>query len=1237
MILICNLNTLDISSFKINFFKQEEKLYYVNAMNNDNGDIYFEFWGEANKIRYFIGLDSFNEERIKFKENEIFFIETNTISTFHESLIVNNNNDINILSMNKNYFDFINIIDSKYTYKNTKDIVVENKGRAAQRNHIIKLKDGTYLLSILLYYASANYRYYRIFKFTSNEINGYKKLHKRYDMVNYSGMVSCIQTDNYIECSYSNLLSGKIDYFTVGIYDLELNKKENINLGKTEEDSFSKIIYIKGEIAAYIFFNLDKNNAPTLLIKKLTVTKKLIGYDYNLENIINNKENIIENIGYTIDIGIFSSDIIKIDSTKFVIFFTIKSTYNLLLCLFDFNENYSGIRFRKYELDFNSINVQITINLRGFLFKDYFGLLFYDSVSEFPGYLFFNYINITSYNKIDARTIMINDFENSIATFLFLENLEFINNIYNGPIKIRIENFSTKEESGILTKSSYSNSEISIGDILDINDTLIFEKVNTQLDDYFLDFLPIVQESDVISEIYGNYEENDFEQVGYFTKYVFTLNIPKERNCTDEEFIYLKNEKEKYCLISCDSYRKKQLYQDERENICYNDCSEAKNGNIYTFLYKCVLNCPNDYVPNKNNICVPNETLFDNEELEEESYEDEESDESNSSPLLDKFCQEVNVSHFLCDYPSDINTKFLEENYPNLTIIKIDECKNKLIAEHLIDNDTSIFIKQVQDIINLKNFEYELHLSNGIYINKSLCKDTKMEIYASISPDILATHKALKSQGYDMFDLSSNLYSDNCISVELNDNDVTLGTRQKDIKSAANSVCPEGCSIQPMGTSSNKASCSCDFNYEEENKEIKIEKQEVKEDFLSYIFNMINYKIITCHGIITNLDNYIYNYAFLIGAIIYIMIIILFIIYLCRGNKAIKVKYLLHEPKEDEKNRKSYIIDLSDVSKKFKLSSSRSVIMINEKKSLFNNNSKPKKKKKKIKLNPPKNKISNNSSKKNLKVNSIYIHKKSGNKKHKKIKFKIKDDKIHSKIILNMNNYNNKEETNSIEYNELTYAQAVLKDERNIWQIFFSYFNEKLDLIQIFFYPKEFDHFSLSLTLYLYELLIDFTLNAILFSDDVISQKYYNNGKLLFITSNILSIASNIFSSLFASLIEFLVNYNEVLEAAKQETNSELLFNKIFIKIYKIILCKIRIFYIFIFISGLGCIYYLLLFCAIFKRIQKNLFINYIIGTLWSFGYKILFSILSTVMRKIALLRKYRRLYIISKFINEKL
>ena len=46
--------SIDISSFNINFFQQETELIFVNAMNNDNGDIYFEFWGQKNAIRYLI-------------------------------------------------------------------------------------------------------------------------------------------------------------------------------------------------------------------------------------------------------------------------------------------------------------------------------------------------------------------------------------------------------------------------------------------------------------------------------------------------------------------------------------------------------------------------------------------------------------------------------------------------------------------------------------------------------------------------------------------------------------------------------------------------------------------------------------------------------------------------------------------------------------------------------------------------------------------------------------------------------------------------------------------------------------------------------------------------------------------------------------------------------------------------------------------------------------------------------
>ena len=582
--LIFNTQTIDLSSFKINFFNQDEKLYYVNSMNNDNGDIYFEFWGENNKIRYFIGINYLTEERIKFNENEVFSIVTNTISTFHESIIVNIDNEINILSMSINYFNFINIKDSKHTFKPTKDFIFKNNDITADRNCIIKLKDNTYLLSMLLHKYSSHYRNYRIFTFTKNEISGYsKKKGNLDDIVDYVSSVSCIQNESkYIQCSFSNLLSLEEKYFTVGIYDINLSQKKDFNLAKIEANSFSKIIHLKDEIAGYIFFDIKKSNAPTLFIKRLDIKKIGINY-YYLNDVIEGKENIIENIGYDIDIGTFSSDAIKIDDTRFVIFFTIKSDNNSLLCLFDFNNDYTAIRVRYYVLDFDSINIRISNNIRAFLFRDYFGFLFYDSTSQFPGYIFFNYVKITSNDKIDARNIMINNFIDSYI-FSFSENLEFINNIYNGPIKIRIESFSSKEESGISTKSSTTNSEISIGEILDISDSLIFVKDNAQSHDYFLEFLPLVQEIDVRTEIYGNYGENDFQQIGYFTKHAFNIIIPSGKNCTDEDYVYMKTEQEKFCLVSCDSYREKQLYQDESEKFVIINALRQKM-EIYIHIY----------------------------------------------------------------------------------------------------------------------------------------------------------------------------------------------------------------------------------------------------------------------------------------------------------------------------------------------------------------------------------------------------------------------------------------------------------------------------------------------------------------------------------------------------------------------------------------------------------------------------------------------------------------------------
>ena len=155
--LLINIHSLDISQFHINYFQQNSKLYYVNAMNNIKGNIYFEFWGENDSKRYFVGINYLSEEYIIFNNDKIYFsIEANTISSFHESIIVNDNendNDANIsiLSMNADNFDFINFDNKLFGTKSTKNYAFQNEGDPSHRNSLIKIKNSNqYLASLIM-------------------------------------------------------------------------------------------------------------------------------------------------------------------------------------------------------------------------------------------------------------------------------------------------------------------------------------------------------------------------------------------------------------------------------------------------------------------------------------------------------------------------------------------------------------------------------------------------------------------------------------------------------------------------------------------------------------------------------------------------------------------------------------------------------------------------------------------------------------------------------------------------------------------------------------------------------------------------------------------------------------------------------------------------------------------------------------------------------------------------------
>ena len=116
------------------------------------------------------------------------------------------------------------------------------------------------------------------------------------------------------------------------------------------------------------------------------------------------------------------------------------------------------------------------------------------------------------------------------------------------------------------------------------------------------------------------------------------------------------------------------------------------------------------------------------------------------------------------------------------------------------------------------------------------------------------------------------------------------------------------------------------------------------------------------------------------------------------------------------------------------------------------------------------------------------------------MKKKIFNKKINKKNNLNANkNKNNKEvEIDEIDIDNSPYTQALRLNKRNIFIMFFNIFKMKIEIIALSIYSLDF--------------LFSYFMNALLYSDDVVSQKYHNNGSLDLITSLSLSIISNIVS-----------------------------------------------------------------------------------------------------------------------------
>ena len=230
----------------------------------------------------------------------------------------------------------------------------------------------------------------------------------------------------------------------------------------------------------------------------------------------------------------------------------------------------------------------------------------------------------------------------------------------------------------------------------------------------------------------------------------------------------------------------------------------------------------------------------------------------------------------------------------------------------------------------------------------------------------------------------------------------------------------------------------------------------------------------------------------------------------------------------------------------------------------------------------------------------------------------------------------NREDTDS-DYNDLPYTKALRIDKRNFFVVFFLVFFNKIDIVQIIFFRDEFEFLPISVNIFILDELLELFFNALLYNDDVISQKYHSNGKLDFITEQLLSLASNLISYLIMRVFSKLVVYNEYFSLIEKEIKGKEKLTKAVDLGLRVMKKAMTIFSVINITILLIIFYYLSIFCAMYPKSQASFFKDFGLGELQSLILSFAVAILVATFRKISLKCRIQKLYETSKFIDNAL
>ena len=172
----------------------------------------------------------------------------------------------------------------------------------------------------------------------------------------------------------------------------------------------------------------------------------------------------------------------------------------------------------------------------------------------------------------------------------------------------------------------------------------------------------------------------------------------------------------------------------------------------------------------------------------------------------------------------------LSQKYQNLTFVNIDKCTNNLIKYYNYPVDTIFYIIGIDSpnklsSSSINNYQYFVYNENGTEMDtKNLCSQSDIIMSSPIIKKDLINYNIsyeLYKQGYDIYNLTSKFYSDDCTPANINKMDIGFYKRLEDFYPYNISLCLDNCTYKNVDYNLSRLICSCivDNNKQENNKD----------------------------------------------------------------------------------------------------------------------------------------------------------------------------------------------------------------------------------------------------------------------------------------------------------------------------------------------------------------------------------------------------------------------------------